>query len=147
MAAIKEMFERGFGKATRRGSLTYGISKQLADLFKEKRGQYVGSGDCASRCFAASEAAVTWHRHNSPARPSIISCGSLARPQSSGASGLTCCATAAAIYLADQSTDLRTLQHDLGHRDPKHTAHYTRVAGHRFEDCGGRGTQEVRGGN
>ena len=36
-------------------------------------------------------------------------------------------------YLADQGTDLRTMQDYLGHRDPKHTAHYTRVAGHRFE--------------
>ena len=35
-------------------------------------------------------------------------------------------------YLADQGTDLRTMQDYLGHRDPKHTAHYTRVAGHRF---------------
>jgi len=36
-------------------------------------------------------------------------------------------------YLADKGTDLRTTQDYLGHRDPKHTAHYTRVAGHRFE--------------
>ena len=36
-------------------------------------------------------------------------------------------------YLADQGTDLRTMQDYLGHRDPKHTAHYTRVAEHRFE--------------
>ncbi len=36
-------------------------------------------------------------------------------------------------YLADQGTDLRTMQDYLGHRDPKHTAHYTRVAGYRFE--------------
>ncbi len=36
-------------------------------------------------------------------------------------------------YLADQGTDLRTTQDYLGHRHPKHTAHYTRVAGHRFE--------------
>jgi type 1 fimbriae regulatory protein FimB len=36
-------------------------------------------------------------------------------------------------YLADQGTDLRTMQDYLGHRDPKHTAHYSRVAGHRFE--------------
>jgi hypothetical protein len=28
---------------------------------------------------------------------------------------------------------LRTMQDYLGHRDPKHAAHYTRVAGHRFE--------------
>jgi type 1 fimbriae regulatory protein FimB len=36
-------------------------------------------------------------------------------------------------YLADQGTDLRTMQDYLGHRDLMHTAHYTRVAGHRFE--------------
>ena len=36
-------------------------------------------------------------------------------------------------YLADKGTDLHTMQDYLGHRDPKHTAHYTRVAGHRFE--------------
>jgi hypothetical protein len=31
-------------------------------------------------------------------------------------------------YLADKGTDLRTMQDYLGHRHPKHTAHYTRVA-------------------
>jgi len=36
-------------------------------------------------------------------------------------------------YLADRGTDLRTMQDYLGHRDPKHTAHYTRVSGRRFE--------------
>jgi type 1 fimbriae regulatory protein FimB len=36
-------------------------------------------------------------------------------------------------YLADKSIDLRTMQDYLGHRDPKHTAHYSRVAGSRFE--------------
>ena len=36
-------------------------------------------------------------------------------------------------HLADQGTDLRTMQDYLSHRDPKHTAYYTRVAGHRFE--------------
>ena len=36
-------------------------------------------------------------------------------------------------YLADRGTDLRTMQDYLGHRDPKHTEHYTRDAGHRFE--------------
>jgi site-specific recombinase XerD len=30
-------------------------------------------------------------------------------------------------YLADQGTDLRTMQDYLGHGDPKHTAHDTRV--------------------
>src|SRR5262249_57599682 len=33
--------------------------------------------------------------------------------------------------LADKGTDLRTMQDYLGHRDPKHTEHYTRVAWHR----------------
>ena len=36
-------------------------------------------------------------------------------------------------YLADRGTDLRTIQDYLGHRDPRHTVHYTRVAGRRFE--------------
>jgi len=36
-------------------------------------------------------------------------------------------------YLADKRADLRTMQDYLGHRDPKHTAHYTRVADRRFE--------------
>ena len=35
--------------------------------------------------------------------------------------------------LANRGYDLRLIQDYLGHRDPKHTAHYTRVAGHRFE--------------
>ena len=39
-------------------------------------------------------------------------------------------------YLADKGTDLRTIQDyrtTPGHRDAKHTAHYTRVVGHRVE--------------
>jgi site-specific recombinase XerD len=36
-------------------------------------------------------------------------------------------------YLAHQGTDLRTMQDHMGHRDPKHTAHYTGVAGRLFE--------------
>jgi hypothetical protein len=40
----------------------------------------------------------------------------------------SCC-----YYLADRATELRAMQDYLGHRDPKHTAHYTRVARHRFE--------------
>ena len=36
-------------------------------------------------------------------------------------------------YLANKGTDLRTIQDYLGHRDPRHTVHYTRVAGRRFE--------------
>ena len=36
-------------------------------------------------------------------------------------------------YLAAKGTDLRTMQDYLGHRDPRHTVLYTRVAGRRFE--------------
>ncbi len=36
-------------------------------------------------------------------------------------------------YLANQGYDLRLIQDYLGHRDPKHTVHYTRIAGSRFE--------------
>lgn len=37
------------------------------------------------------------------------------------------------FYLANMGYDLRLVQDYLGHRDPKHTAHYTRVASKRFE--------------
>ncbi len=36
-------------------------------------------------------------------------------------------------YLANKGHDLRRIQDYLGHRDPKHTVHYTRTAGRRFE--------------
>jgi site-specific recombinase XerD len=36
-------------------------------------------------------------------------------------------------YLANEGYDMRLIQDYLGHRNPKHTAHYTRVASHRFE--------------
>jgi type 1 fimbriae regulatory protein FimB len=68
-----------------------------------------------------------------PAKPSTISCGSLAKLQSSDGSG----PISRGYYLADKGTDLR--RDYLGHRDPKHTTHYTPVAGHRFEGfCGSR---------
>ena len=35
--------------------------------------------------------------------------------------------------LANQGYDLRLIQDYLGHRDPKHTVHYARVAAVRFE--------------
>ena len=35
--------------------------------------------------------------------------------------------------LAEKRTDLRTMQDFLGHRDPKRTAHYTRIAASNFE--------------
>jgi hypothetical protein len=34
---------------------------------------------------------------------------------------------------ANRGYDLRLIQDYLGHRDPKHTVHYTRIAGSRFE--------------
>jgi len=46
------------------------------------------------------------------------------------------------FYLANQGYDLRLIQDYLGHRDPKHTVHYTRVAGIRFE---GLWETQVRG--
>ncbi len=42
------------------------------------------------------------------------------------------------FYLANQGDDLRLIQDYLGHRDPKHTALYTRVAAVRFEGLWGR---------
>lgn len=36
------------------------------------------------------------------------------------------------FYLANRGTDFRTMQDYLGHRDPKHTTRYTRIAGKRF---------------
>lgn len=39
--------------------------------------------------------------------------------------------------LANRSYDLRLIQDYLGHRDPKHTAHYTRVAAKRFDGLWG----------
>src|SRR5215510_1631896 len=44
VAAIKEMFDRGFGKATQpiEGSMTYGVSEQLAELFKENASGSLG---------------------------------------------------------------------------------------------------------
>ena len=35
--------------------------------------------------------------------------------------------------LANKSHDLRLIQDYLGHRNPKHTVHYTRTAGRRFK--------------
>jgi type 1 fimbriae regulatory protein FimB len=36
-------------------------------------------------------------------------------------------------HLADKGTDLRTMQDYRGHRDPRHTVHYSRITGRRFE--------------
>lgn len=40
--------------------------------------------------------------------------------------------------LADKGHDLRLIQDYLGHRAPRHTVHYTRTAGRRFEGLWGR---------
>jgi site-specific recombinase XerD len=47
-------------------------------------------------------------------------------------------ATPAASRSADRGHDLRLIQDYLGHRDPRHTVHYTRTAGRRFEGLWGR---------
>ena len=41
-------------------------------------------------------------------------------------------------YLANRGYELRLIQDYLGHRDPKHTVHYTRIASFRFEGLWGR---------
>src|SRR5262245_40232460 len=45
VAAIREMFDRGFGKAAQpiEGSMTYGVSEQLAELFRENVNGTLGS--------------------------------------------------------------------------------------------------------
>ena len=40
---------------------------------------------------------------------------------------------ACGFALADKGHDLRLIQDYLGHRDPRHTVRYTRIAGSRFE--------------
>jgi len=41
--------------------------------------------------------------------------------------------TATLVNATGAGHDLRLMQDYLGHRDPKHTVHYTRSAGSRFE--------------
>jgi site-specific recombinase XerD len=40
---------------------------------------------------------------------------------------------ACSYHLANHGHDLRLIQDYLGYREPRHTAHYTRVAAHRFK--------------
>ena len=44
VAAITEMFDRGFGRATQpiEGTMTYEVSEQLAELFKENASGTLG---------------------------------------------------------------------------------------------------------
>ena len=56
-----------------------------------------------------------------------------ATPRRSSAKGTRIPCVLLCYYLADRGTDLRTMQDYLGHRDPRHTVHYTRVSGRRFE--------------
>jgi len=57
VAAIKEMLDRGFGKATQpvEGSLTYGISNQLAELFRGNERNTLGA-EIARRALLAPNA-------------------------------------------------------------------------------------------
>ena len=45
VAAIEEMFDRGFGRATQpiEGSMTYEVSAQLAELFKGSEDSTLGA--------------------------------------------------------------------------------------------------------
>src|SRR5262245_21718491 len=54
VAAIQEMFDRGFGRATQpiEGTMTYGVSEQLAELFRENASGTLGS-EIARRALAA----------------------------------------------------------------------------------------------
>ena len=60
VAAIKEVFDRGFGKATQpiEGSVTYGVSEQLAELFKENASATLGS-EIARRALPAPSGETT----------------------------------------------------------------------------------------
>jgi len=55
VAVIKEMFDRGFGRATQpiEGTMAYGVSEQLAELFGENVNGTLGS-EIACRGVAAS---------------------------------------------------------------------------------------------
>jgi site-specific recombinase XerD len=49
-------------------------------------------------------------------------------------------------HLADKGTDRRTMQNYLGHRDLRHTVHYSRITGRRFggdAGCLGSGTDAI----
>jgi hypothetical protein len=80
--AIKEMFDRDFGKATQpvEGSLTHGISEQLADLFRGYVGNTLGAE--IARCAAAPRSRIDMaqgrrisidgpRRHHSSARQGV----------------------------------------------------------------------------
>jgi len=45
VAAIKELLDRGYGRAVQpiEGSMTYGVSEQLAELFRENASGTLGS--------------------------------------------------------------------------------------------------------
>ena len=70
----------------------------------------VGNRSRVNRCYLLAEAAG--HAGLAPVHLLRHSCG---------------------FSLANRGYDLRLIQDYLGHRDPKHTVHYTRVAAGRFE--------------
>jgi site-specific recombinase XerD len=72
-------------------------------------------------------------RHSSPARPSNYIVRLAGEKAKLGRVWPHMLRHSCGYYLADRGTDLRTMQDYLGHRDPKHTAHYARVAAHRFD--------------
>ena len=56
MAAIKELLDRGYGRAVQpiEGSMTYGVSEQLAELFKANASGTSGS-EIARRALPAPD--------------------------------------------------------------------------------------------
>ncbi len=77
---------------------------------------------------------LPWLFLSEPGRPSV---NYLIRPagESTGLTGVHphMLRHSCGYYLANSGVDLRTMQDYLGHRNPKHTVHYTRVVGRRFE--------------
>jgi type 1 fimbriae regulatory protein FimB len=70
---------------------------------------------------------------SSLARRSTTSCARPARRRIWAAFGRSCSGTVAATILPTRARISARCRITLGHSDPKHTADYTRVAGHLFE--------------
>jgi hypothetical protein len=86
-------------------------------------------------CFALDPVVLMMYRHGLPVIEAIRE---LSRRRGGGpcrvAAGASAHAAALLRILARQPRyDLRLIRDYLGHRDPKHTVHYTRVAAGRFE--------------
>jgi hypothetical protein len=62
VAAIKELLDRGYGRAVQpiEGSVTYGVSEQLAELFRENASGTLGS-EIARRALPAPNGGEQHH--------------------------------------------------------------------------------------